>query len=108
MTSSPPIPAAGLPVAALDPGQAASALVLDVLAELLGDGTDEGDPVVGPGTDLFALPTFDSLALVELVERLEARLGVVFGAGEIVPEAFESPARIATRLVAPVLRKAHR
>jgi acyl carrier protein len=108
MTPSPPIPAPGLPATPLDPGRAASALVLEVLAELIGDGTDEEDPVIDPGTDLFALPAFDSLALVELVERLEARLGVVFGVGEIVPEAFESPARIATRLVAPALRMARR
>jgi acyl carrier protein len=106
MTSSPPIPTLCPPAAASDPGRAASALVLEVLADLLGDGADEGDPVIGPETDLFALPGFDSLALVELVERLEARVGALFDAGEIVPEAFESPARIAARLVAPALRKA--
>jgi acyl carrier protein len=104
MTSSP----LGPPAARLDPGRAALALVLEVLADLLGDGADDRDPMIGPETDLFALPAFDSLALAELVERLEARLGVVFGVGEIVPEAFESPARIGARLVAPALRKADR
>jgi acyl carrier protein len=87
---------------------AALALVLAVLAEMFIDRNGEEGPTVGPETNLFTLPTFDSLALVEFVERLEARLGVVFPAGEIVPEAFENPARVGACLVAPALREAQR
>lgn len=62
------------------------ALVLDHLASVL--GLPPGAPAAAGS--LFDLPGFDSIAIVDVLDRLETALGVEVPPELIVPEAFES------------------
>lgn len=56
-----------------------------------------GTPIQGT-TPLTSLSAFDSVALVDLISRLEARLGGTIPADHILPEAFATPREIARML----------
>lgn len=75
------------------------AVVESVLRSVLGE-----EVRLSADTRLFQLAGFDSLALAAVVEGLEAELGVALPDELITPEAFETPAAIATSLVVPALR----
>lgn len=77
---------------------AALGLVLKVLRSVLGDGPD-----LAPGTPLFDVPGFDSLALAAVVEGLEDELGPALPDELISPEAFATPDAVAATLVVPAL-----
>ncbi|MEU6037810.1 acyl carrier protein [Actinomadura sp. NPDC047616] len=85
-----------------DANTAAVGLVLTVLRSVLGE-----EPALTPGTALFEVPGFDSLALAAVVERLEDELGPVLPDELLVPESFATPDDIAAVLVAPALRAQH-
>lgn len=69
-------------------------LVFDALRRVLGE-----EQPLAQGTDLFALPAFDSLALVALVAELEDRLGRRVDDDLVTPQVFATPGTIARGLV---------
>ncbi|MEU3838637.1 acyl carrier protein [Streptomyces sp. NPDC028635] len=78
------------PTAAGLPGDAASdrvrVQVAEVVAAVLG-----GDPgSLGAGTDLRTVEGFTSFRMVDIIERLEAELGVEFDSDDLVPENLRS------------------
>jgi acyl-CoA synthetase (AMP-forming)/AMP-acid ligase II/acyl carrier protein len=58
---------------------------------MLGDGQQ-----VRPDTSLFDLAGFNSLAVAELVERLEEQIGMEIPPALLVPQTFETPATLST------------
>lgn len=70
-------------------------LVFEALRRVLGE-----EQQLAHDTDLFALPAFDSLALVALVAELEDRLGRPVDDDLVTPEVFATPGTIARGLVA--------
>lgn len=70
-------------------------LVLGALRHVLG-----AEPALDAGTDLFAVPGFDSLALAELVAELEDRIGGALDDALMTPDVFATPRTIARGLVA--------
>jgi len=67
-------------------GALPSGRIVEVIAGVL--GCDQGQVQVA--TALYELPGFDSVALVEILGRLEDALGAEIPAEWIVPEAFTS------------------
>jgi acyl carrier protein len=65
-----------------------------LVAELLGVDAPRAD------ADLLALEGFDSLAIVELVERLEHALGRALPDELLTPEAFATPRALADAVAA--------
>jgi acyl carrier protein len=53
---------------------------------------------VDESTPLFAEGLLDSFSLVELTTELESALGIRIGDGLLLPEDFETPARLFERL----------
>jgi acyl carrier protein len=72
------------------------ALILEELTAVL------GEPALDPATELLELRTFDSLAIVAVLERVEDRLGVEVDPRLVVPETFATPSSLAA-VVARVL-----
>ncbi len=50
---------------------------------------------VAPDTELLATGLLDSMALVNLIVFIEQEFGVALGEGEMEPDMFETPARLA-------------
>lgn len=65
-------------------------VVLDAVLVILADAIP-GAPEIGPETDLLESGLLDSLALLEVVERVEHLAGVVLPAHLISPETFRTP-----------------
>lgn len=59
-----------------------------------------GSPELADDTELLTSGLLDSLSLVTVVARLEAKFGFVFPAEALVPETFETPAALSDVVVA--------
>ncbi|WP_181160518.1 acyl carrier protein [Streptomyces solincola] len=84
-------PRAGtMPGAGGDQDRAGDALRCEVAA-VVGDVLDaDAAALLADGTDLAVLPGFTSFRMADVIDRLEARLGVEFDAGDLVPENLRS------------------
>jgi acyl carrier protein len=64
--------------------------ILAFIGELKGDGA-----AVAPDTRIMETGLLDSMGLVRLIQFIDERFGVSIPDGDVTPELFESPMRLA-------------
>lgn len=69
-------------------------LVLETIILWIRDRIPEEDADIRPDTRLLETSLLNSMDLLEMVTYIEDRYGIEFDPDDMVPENFESPARI--------------